>query len=469
MPVIFQCEKCELKLSVASRKIGTRFDCPNCAWGSVVPAKSVASQRVVIAEDDDNSDEHDEADQRSENVEAPNISAKLRGFWRNPVKLTLGVAAIFGISLFIAFLTFMIFIARDFSPMLLFAVSFVFFAIATVFGYATLQILTAKQRAIAGQPVSLLFGLARLVTWEQNEGVIFMRDKRISEKVHGPRDGGGLRIIYPVMGEELRVRAPFTIQLTEFKDKRVSTRESVQLTIKVAIRWSIEDLEKCFFRIDKEIHSLKDTDRPADGYGTSLGNTKNACLRIAEIWVQKDVESCLRRLISETSTLLIISEKASSALPNEMGHYHDVESKGIMPTNLATPNLIAEQLQEQLAERVETYGLVIERIEVQEVQLPPAIQKAVDDIWIAATMPKKSQFEAEAMKNRMEVAKDVLGKESAAMMEIMQRMPTGGFMGNPLAALQSLIGQMAAEPVAPRATSAVATKTPVAPPPAKMP
>jgi hypothetical protein len=90
--------------------------------------------------------------------------------------------------------------------------------------------------------VPLLFGLAQLITWEQNEGLILLKDKRIKELIYGPRDGGGIRIIYPVMGEELKEHLRLTLTLSHFHDKNIQTREAIRLTVKVALWWKVVDL-----------------------------------------------------------------------------------------------------------------------------------------------------------------------------------------------------------------------------------
>ena len=136
-------------------------------------------------------------------------------------------------------------------------------------------------------------------------------------------------------------------------------------------------------------------------------------------------ESCLRKLIAETSTFLIISKRAAS-------HLH-LGAGGDSATDLtpATPDVIAELLKKELQPRVEGYGLSIDRVEIQEVQLPPAIQTAVDEVWIASTLPTKSGHEAQALQNRLKVLVESLGQGNAAMVEMLDKMPKGMHLGGP--------------------------------------
>lgn len=390
-------------------------------------------------------------------------------FWRDPVKLSLSVACICGGSA----LLFVIFIALAFareSPSVgLVLIAMVLFVVSVFSGVVAFQLLVAKQRAIAakGRPVPLFFGLARLITWEQNEGLIFLRDKRIAETIYGPKSGGGLRIIYPLLGEELRAQVPLTLQLTWFRDERVLTRESIQIVVKVALWWEVLNLEAYFYRIDQEVHALKDKGRPGEGTATAALPTPRGRLGIAEVWVETLAESCLRKLISDTSTFLIISKRAASHLHVESSHAPRVgdpsDTEDLKP---ATPDVIAEQLKQELQPRLESYGLKVDRVEIQEVQLPPAIQQAVDEVWIASTLPTKSAHEARALEHRLEVLCRMLGKEAVGVSEIMGKLPPGAFMGNPLSWLPGVLEQIAeaskgsSPPMLPPAASPVALPTP---------
>ena len=195
------------------------------------------------------------------------------------VKLSLAAASFTAFWVLIFFLCVLILAAKDSTPVFLIVVMVVAFVLAAVGVSLTFQLFAAKQRAIAGKSVPLLFGFARLITWEQNEGLILLRDKRIAELIYGPKSGGGLRIIYPVLGEELRAQVPLTLQLTWFKDERVLTRESIQLAVKVALWWEVHDLEAYFYRIDREVHAGEDRGIPGAGTVTAALPPLTTCHR----------------------------------------------------------------------------------------------------------------------------------------------------------------------------------------------
>lgn len=157
---------------------------------------------------------------------------------------------------------------------------------------------------------------------------------------------------------------------------------------------------------------------------------------IAEVWVRTLVEACLRKLISNTSTFLIVSKQAADGLHVEPGS-----------ATAATPDVIAHQLHADLAPRLEGYGLCLDRVEVQEVQLPPQIQQAVDDVWVASTLPKKSGYEATAeataLEKRLNVLVNLLGRDAAGVSEIVGKFPPGALVGNPLSVLPAILEQIA--------------------------
>jgi hypothetical protein len=92
--------------------------------------------------------------------------------------------------------------------------------------------------------------------------------------------------------------------------------------------------------------------------------------------------------------------------------------------------------------------LKIDRVEIQEVQLPKEIQKAVDEVWIASTLPTKSQHEAAAQRHRLQVLVDLLGRDNAALREIVERLPEGALLGtNPIAPIIAQLGALRPAPV----------------------
>src|SRR5436305_1122108 len=88
--------------------------------------------------------------------------------------------------------------------------------VIAVAGVCFLRVFLAKSNAIRyhRNEVNLFGGMVKLVLWEANEGLVFLKNKQISQLIYGPEDGGGTAYIYPVLGDEVRVRVPLTLKLT---------------------------------------------------------------------------------------------------------------------------------------------------------------------------------------------------------------------------------------------------------------
>jgi regulator of protease activity HflC (stomatin/prohibitin superfamily)/predicted RNA-binding Zn-ribbon protein involved in translation (DUF1610 family) len=420
------CKKCHSKVAIPDAAA------PPSAEKPTLPTRSAAA---ATAKEEDSFAPPPPSESRTEADAKPAI-------WRDPIKLGLCAAAAAAVCGVLFLLLAAIAAIRGSLSLFLVCALAAALVLAVVAARLAIQAFAAKQRALGGRPVRLLFGLARLVTWEQNEGLIFLRDKRISEQIYGPKSGGGFRIIYPFLGEELRDRVPLTLQLTWFRDEKVLTREAIQLSVKVAFWWQVCDLEKYFYKIDRQVHAIDDKDSPSAGVATAARPTPRGRLGIAEIWLLALAESCLRTLISGTSTFLIISKRAASCLHvEERGDVADGsgDANDLAP---ATPDAIAEKVKAMLQPKVRDYGLELDRVEVQEVQLPAQIQEAVDVVWSASTLPAKSRYEAEAQRNRLQALCDLLGREGAIASEVVKELPEGAFLGNPLAPLQTILASL---------------------------
>jgi regulator of protease activity HflC (stomatin/prohibitin superfamily) len=312
-------------------------------------------------------------------------------------------------------------------------------------------LLLAKSKAISGEPVTLLFGLGKLIVWEQNQGLILLKDKRIRQIVYGPQMGGGLLVIYPFLGEECKARVPLTLRLSHFMDHNILTRESVRLFVKVALWWKVVDLEKYYYVISHEIHVV--TNEGYEGYEVNRiqkvdGNTKEPKQDAAERWILTLAESCLRKLISQTGTAFIISKTAANylhagaALPQVGAPTSSPPSAAASNLGPATPDVLAQELWTILNPKAKDYSLEVDRVEIQEVRLPPDIQQAVDEVWIASTKPARSEYEARAQQIALKASADVLGVDAVALVETMKSCQGMNFIGGMPQFLEFLFGRL---------------------------
>jgi hypothetical protein len=80
--------------------------------------------------------------------------------------------------------------------------------LAITFGFV--YVYTRKVAAIRARKweLDIFFGTIKLILWEPNEGLVLLKNKQVTALIYGPKDGGGIRFIYPVFGDEVKVRVP---------------------------------------------------------------------------------------------------------------------------------------------------------------------------------------------------------------------------------------------------------------------
>jgi regulator of protease activity HflC (stomatin/prohibitin superfamily) len=286
------------------------------------------------------------------------------------------------------------------------------------------QLLSAKGRVLAAQEVPLWHGSAKLVSWNPNEGVLFLKNKQIDFVDNNPHDGGGIRVVYQHLGEELALRVPLEIQTLSFTDTEVLTREYMPLTIQGTLYWKVVDLSLFYLLISKEVHSASDR-------GThSIGVTgPRPQFEAAESWLRLMAEERTRTIVSRVGTGLLIADRLASELPQALPGAGTLLGGGReSPAGYrsATDNL-ANTLKADLEAGVREYGLEIHRVALQEVKLPAEIYAAAVGACRSAYLPLKAQAEALARKLQLQAEVDVIGRDAVGMKEIAASIPALAF------------------------------------------
>lgn len=255
--------------------------------------------------------------------------------------------------------------------------------------------------------VEMFAGMIKLILWEPNEGLIVLKNKQVSEVIN--EEGGGRKYIYPIFGEELWARVSLAQHMLTWEDKNVLTGESLQLRIKAAIWWQIEDVNKYVFKISH--------------LDTVSRYQKSALQHTTDKWLQTLTESTLRAMASEMNV-------ASLILPNA-GEQREINPRDLIPDAFVT------RLRTTIAEKAEEYGIQIHRAEIQEVSLPEDVQQAIRDTWTAKLRPLQSESEARAKQIEIEALIQTLGRKDAADLQKLQAMQGSSFFG-----MSPLIGSM---------------------------
>jgi regulator of protease activity HflC (stomatin/prohibitin superfamily)/predicted RNA-binding Zn-ribbon protein involved in translation (DUF1610 family) len=312
--------------------------------------------------------------------------------------------------------------------------------------YFGLQFFLAKSVAIQRKQkeVDLLGGLVKLILWEANEGIVLLKNKSVSDVIYGPQSGGGTQFIYPLFGEELRIRVPLTLRLTQFQDANVLTRESTRLFFKVAIWWWISDLEKYYYVIDKDVVVADDDPRDgefSDGSMSATAGPKEA----AERWILTLAESCVRKLVSQSTTAMVVSKNAMKYIHIDRAGSDGAALQAAGSTasssgssrqlavrngaEAATPENLADAIHHMLSPKLAEFGLKINRVEIQEVRLPQELQEALDRLFRSHLLPAQSEQEVKARQIELQGVADVLGVQAVALKEVMKEFKGSTYVG----------------------------------------
>ncbi|HYE21852.1 MAG TPA: SPFH domain-containing protein, partial [Tepidisphaeraceae bacterium] len=207
-------------------------------------------------------------------------------------------------------------------------VALAIFIVATVaLGQQSWLLLRARQRVLVEKDVPLLWGMVRLIAWDPVEGVLVLRNKSVAFSDDDLHDGqGGVRFLYPVMGEELALRIPLEVQTLRFADENVLTQEYLSLTIRGTMKWRLVDVRKFYLLVSRELRSTTDaggavqtsaSHRPTasgDAAGASDGTTRQL-LNAAIEWLRVIAEEHSRKVVSRVKSGLLLADRVSAAIP----------------------------------------------------------------------------------------------------------------------------------------------------------
>jgi regulator of protease activity HflC (stomatin/prohibitin superfamily) len=257
--------------------------------------------------------------------------------------------------------------------------------------------------------VPVWFGTGWLVLWNEGETFVFQKNK----KFRGVGDvEGGIRTISWIRGEQFVGPIPLRTGLLNWEDKQVLTREAQPLDIKVAVWWKISDPRAYAFQIS--------TDRPQSSQVRSSNNLlldEAAVHSTVEHWISVLTESAVRAQVNQLSVADVVSAQATQFL-------QDVGENGRPQQPAAALGHLFEPAMDGALKTIKgkalSYGIEVERLEVQHVHLPPEMQEAINDTRKAFLAPIRSEREAEALKIKLEKLAQVLGKDTVGLNELMK-------------------------------------------------
>jgi regulator of protease activity HflC (stomatin/prohibitin superfamily) len=324
-----------------------------------------------------------------------------------------------------------------------------------VFGTAEIvrqawRVIRANQRVLHLKSVPMLWGLVRLVAWDPVEGVLFLRNKSLGFCDDDLNDGhGGIRFMYPVLGEELALRVPLEVQTLRFADEKVLTREYLSVTVRGSMKWRIVDMKKFYLLVSRELRTTGEhtgRDRHGDAvsrsYQTttspdgspgdrheSVRDTTGELLAAAIEWLRLFAEEQTRLVISRVSSGLLIADRLSHEVPEVSGALQGQVGAAVAPAAGAARDWtgatdgLAKTIFQTIAARVGDFGIQVEDVTLQEIRLPDEIVSECVRACKTAYLPLINQRQATKRRAELGAEVDLLGKEVVGTREVVAAAP----------------------------------------------
>jgi regulator of protease activity HflC (stomatin/prohibitin superfamily) len=315
----------------------------------------------------------------------------------------------------------------------------IFIAVSAATAQQLWVLLRARQRVLSLKNVPLIWGCIRLIAWDPVEGVLILRNKRVEFCDDNLTDGcGGVRFLYPILGEELALLAPLEVQTLSFRDENVLTREYLSVTIRGTMKWRIADLRKFYLLVSRELRSTTNEDdresisrstRPLDSGGSSPQSAMRQLLRAAIGWMQVLVEEETRTVVSRARTGLLIADRLSQELFPQVYEQTPAASQGTAPSQGSVVEWggaadgLAGAIHDTIARRLEAYGIAVEDVSLQELKLPEEVMRECIEACKAYYYPTLAKRKAAFAREELQAQTDVLGAEAVATRQIVGAAP----------------------------------------------
>lgn len=332
------------------------------------------------------------------------------------------------------------------------------------------KMLRARQQVLDRKDVPLLWGFVRLIAWDPIQGILILKNKSVSFSDDNLHDGqGGVRFLYPVLGEELVLRVPLEVQTLRFADSKILTKEYLSVSVHGTMKWRIVDIRKFYLLVSRELRSTSDVRGPVtlkQPSTPSAHESAEVMLNSAIEWMRVIAEEQTRTVVSRAKSGLLIADRLNQEMP-EVNSSSEIavppaQRRSASEWGGATEGL-ASAIHDTIAQRLEGYGIAVEDVSLQEIRLPEEIVQECIAAAKAYYLPMRAQREASfKYANRhaeLSAEVELLGRENVGTRDIVgaapaftlteflghflqKRLNTGTNMGD--ATLGLIAGQMAA-------------------------
>jgi hypothetical protein len=314
-------------------------------------------------------------------------------------------------------------------------------------------VVVARKHVLGRGQVDLCWGLVQMIGWDPNVGILVLRNKQTRFHDDFLFDGGGIRIIYPILGDEVACRVPLEVQTLSFSDDNVLTREYLPLHIEGVIKWRICRIEAFYLLMSRDIRVSRDEDTgapaTAQGHAFSRGDiaaeTKTAS---AAKWLAYIAEEQTRAVVSRVSTGLLVAERVAASLPDQARQ--SLQGRVLNPVPMSPESTgdyrsategLAIAILRSINPRVAEFGIEVIEVSLQEVGLPADLHAAAVEACTSSYIPTVSQNRGTGRKLELEAEAEVLGRDTVGAREVVGSAPAyalSDFLSNFLSSNKAL-------------------------------
>jgi DNA-directed RNA polymerase subunit RPC12/RpoP len=394
--VSFSCPNCGKRLRARAEQAGRIYACPGC--GGPVPVPALTAPAAPAAQ-----------------VSLPPEAGGL--LTRPPA--TVGELALF---LFIAWsaVAFVCLIAAFFGDIARYVGIIAFLLVTLEALRQGWLVLRARQRVLVEKDVPLLWGTTRLIAWEPTEGILILKDKAIDfsdDDLHDAK--GGVRLLRPMLGEELALRVPLETQTLSFEDKDVLTREYLHLVIRGTMKWRIDDIEKFYLLVSRELREVNETNDPMAvrlPRTDRAGATSRKLIDASIAWLRGIAQEQTRIVVSRVRSGLLIADKVVADVP-------EVRQSEATPELGGAAEGLASAIHEAVAQRLSEYGITVAEVSLVEIRMPQAIIEQCVAAAKTAYLPLMAKNQASTRRAELQADASVIGRDAVAAREVISAAP----------------------------------------------
>lgn len=256
------------------------------------------------------------------------------------------------------------------------------------------------------------WGNAEWIFWDPGETVVLLEHKKLVPMKD--RDGG-YRTISAWSGQEYKGRISYKTQFSTWKSDPIITSDGLSINLGVGIWWRIVDAGIYVSRIASDYH---------EGDHHSGEDLAEA----AETWIKKLAAGTLRAEVNQLPAEKLISPYVKQYLevPAESRDGSSSQTKSV-------PDF-SEQLgkaESELNKKTTAYGIEIERLEVQELILPPIYQQKLEAVRVAFLEPTQAAALSSAQVIALQGLASVIGPEKVGLIEVLKHVDLSHLNMNP--------------------------------------